>query len=552
MADQADIQKEREKKLAEVARGGEERAVERKAAKLNLPYRRLTAGNIDRENLYTIARDEAERTNVIVLRRSQQSLMVAIVDPENLETKELLGRLERQGFAVGRVLVSASSMVRALKEYDNIQPPPKPREAGLVTLKKEGELKTFADLKGRLKLLPRAEASELLELLLASALALGASDIHIEPEAAQVSIRLRLDGLLQPAGPISVEAYRLLLSRVKLLGGIQINITTVPQNGRFSIKRPTHQDTEIRVSILPGAYGEFIVLRVLNPEGVILAIPELGLRAELWAKLRPEVEKPNGIVLVTGPTGSGKTTALYAFVKHLLKPDVKIITLEDPIEYHLEGVSQSQVDTGRGYTFAEGMKNALRQDPDIILVGEIRDEETAQTALTAALTGHLVFSTLHTNDAPGAVPRFLDLNAKPEILGSALNAVVAQRLVRKLCEQCRSRSPIDETTLKKIKDGLKYDPNLVKNLKGSDLTIYRAVGCPACSETGYRGRTGIFEVLVVDDAIEALIGRSPAHLQVLAQARKAGFLDMYHDGLRKVLEGVTTLEEVERVALALG
>lgn len=547
-----EIEKEREKKLAEAEREGEERATERRAGELKLPYRRLTPADIDRENLYAIPRDEAERARVVVVDREKQSITVGLTDPKNLETKEILERLERQGFKVERVLVSASSMARALKEYEKVKPPAKPRESGAITLKKEAEIKTFRDLEPRIEKMDRAEASELLELLVGAGLALAASDVHIEPGENETLIRLRLDGMLQPAGSVSRDVYRLLVSRVKLLAGVQLNITSVPQNGRFSIKRPGHEETEIRVSVLPGAHGEFIALRLLDPEAALIKVDKLGLRDELWAKIRPEIDKPNGIILVTGPTGSGKTTTLYAFVKYLLKPEVKIITLEDPIEYHLEGLSQSQVDTGRGYTFAEAMKNALRQDPDVMLVGEIRDEETAQTALNAALTGHLVFSTLHTNDAPGAVPRFLDLNAKPEILASALNAVIAQRLVRKLCKACKEKAEVDEALFKKIKEGLKYDADLQKKLRREELTIYEAVGCEVCSGTGYRGRTGIFEVFVIDKTMEAVVGGSPAHREVLEAARKAGFVDMYHDGLLRVLEGITTLEEVERVALALG
>ncbi|MEK7609392.1 MAG: GspE/PulE family protein, partial [Patescibacteria group bacterium] len=293
--------------------------------------------------------------------------------------------------------------------------------------------------------------------------------------------------------------------------------------------------------ILPGAYGEYIVLRILNPNAIKLEIKDLGIRDYLWQKLEPELKKPNGIILVTGPTGSGKTTTLYAFLKHLNQPEVKIVTLEDPIEYHLTGINQSQIEPEHGYTFAAGLRSVLRQDPNIILVGEIRDEETADVALHAALTGHLVFSTLHTNDAVGAIPRFLDLNAKPQILASALNAAVGQRLVRKLCPSCKKEISLD---IEKIK-------NILAGVAGFDwpkeVKTYQVTGCEKCGGTGYKGRVGIYEVLLVDENMEKLVGVNPSNQDILIQARKNNFITMYQDGLMRVLNGETALEEVERV-----
>ena len=522
MPEQNDLTKEREEKLAEARRRGEETKAEHEAQKLGLPYLNLALVPLDHDNLNLIPRAEAERARLIVIRREKNILKVGAVEPANAETKQIIERLQRQKFKVEQYFISSSSLARALKEYEKIPAPTARKEvAGAVSLETVKEkIRNFNELVAHLKKLGDGETSELFELLLASALNSEASDIHIEPEEQAVKVRLRLDGILQEAGVLSAAAYKLLLSRAKLTAGVQLNVTEKPQDGRFSVKAKD-EEVEVRTSVFPGPYGEYIVLRVLNPAAVGLEVKDLGLRDELWANIKTEIEKPNGVVLVTGPTGSGKTTTLYAFLRHLLRPGLKIVTLEDPIEYHLEGVSQSQIETEKGFTFLEGIRAGLRQDPDIMLIGEIRDAETAQAVLNAALTGHLVLTTLHTNDAAGAVPRFLDLNAKPKILSSALNAVVAQRLVRKLCASCKKPS--------------------------KRTGEYAAAGCPACSQTGYKGRTGIFEILVVDEKMERLIDESPSHQEVLDFAKKEGFKTMYQDGIKKVAEGVTTHEEVERV-----
>ncbi len=561
------LEETREEKLEDVRRQEEEQRAEALAEKTGAHYINLAKVPVQRDSLHFIPQAEAERAGVIVIQQSGQVLKVGALDPANKETLQILERLKAQGFKVDVFLISRSSFKKALGEFKFIPTQIKgAATSGQVSLEQieslKKEITSFAALKEKLEKISAGETSILLELFLSSALNLDASDIHVEPQQNQVQIRFRLDGVLQDAGAISAITYQSALSRIKLLSGLQLNVQNIPQDGRFTIKQGGEMgekgkmgqvgekgemgmEVEIRTSILPGAYGEYIVLRILNPNAIKLETKDLGLRDYLWQPLEKEIKKTSGIILVTGPTGSGKTTTLYAFLKYLNKPGVKIITLEDPIEYHLQGVNQSQIEPEKGYTFAQGLRSVLRQDPNVILVGEIRDEETADVALHAALTGHLVFSTLHTNDAVGAIPRFLDLNAKPQILASALNAAVAQRLVRKLCQTCK-KIISDPTLIEKIKKDLIDVKDEIKSWP-AEIKIYEAAGCDKCGHTGYKGRIGVFEMLFVNEGLEKLIGQNPSHQQILEEAKKQGFITMYQDGLMRVLAGETTLDEVSRV-----
>ncbi len=319
------------------------------------------------------------------------------------------------------------------------------------SLQKEAleQSKTVALLAKNFKQKEGEDTSSLLALLLAGALNLDVSDIHAEPSKEQVKIRFRIDGLLQDVEEISKTFYQTLVSRIKLVSGIKLNIADRPQDGRFSLIFPTGAPIEIRASTLPSEYGESIMLRILNPKS-LLTLKELGLRADLQDLFEKEIKKPTGMIMVTGPTGSGKTTTLYAFLSEVRNSKLKIITIEDPIEYHLEGISQTQVNPEKGYDFASGLRAIVRQDPDVVLVGEIRDGETADIALQAALTGHLVFSTLHTNDAAGAIPRLLSLGANAALVGPALNMIIAQRLVRLLCKDCKKKHRLTDDEKKMI------------------------------------------------------------------------------------------------------
>ena len=413
----------------------------------------------------------------------------------------------------------------------------------------EKKVKNVSQLKKVIEAVIKAPITDLLKTILLGAITLEASDIHIEPGEEDVRLRVRIDGILHEVFVFDHTVFKKLLSRIKLLSGLKLNVTNRPQDGRFTVSLLDLFDIEIRASTLPSEYGETVVLRLLNPKNLI-EIEQLGLRKDLLEVFEKEIRKPNGMMIVTGPTGSGKTTTLYAILKRINKPEIKIITIEDPIEYHLAGLSQTQVDPSKGYTFASGLRSIVRQDPDVILVGEIRDLETAEIACQAALTGHLVFSTLHTNDAAGAVARLIDLGVKPVTIAPALNVVIAQRLPRRLCKKCAKFTKPSPEELKKIKRALVkvkkeiLPPAFFK----PDLKIGRAVGCEDCNFTGYRGRIGIYEAFIIDDEMERFILKSPSIVDMRELAIKKGMVPMYQDGLIKVLEGITTIEEVERVA----
>jgi len=405
----------------------------------------------------------------------------------------------------------------------------------------EKEIINITVLKRELESVLGKEISKILNVILVGSIKLNASDIHIEPKENEAKLRIRLDGILQDVLVFDLKIYEALLSRIKLLSGMKLNISDRPQDGRFTVLAEK-TTIEIRSSTLPAEWGESIVMRILNPKALI-SLGELGLREDLLKIFKKEIKKPNGMIIVTGPTGSGKTTTLYAILKEIQSPELKIITIEDPIEYHLEGITQTQVDPKSGYDFANGLRAIVRQDPDVILVGEIRDLETAQIAIQAALTGHLVLTTLHTNDAAGTVARLIALGEKPVNIAPAINMAVAQRLVRKVCKKCAILDRPSDEECEKIKEGLK---NL--NIKISkDLKIKKAKGCEDCNFTGYRGRTGIFEAFLVDDEMEKFILASPSISELREMAKKKGMVTMYQDGLLKVIEGITTIEEVERV-----
>ncbi len=410
----------------------------------------------------------------------------------------------------------------------------------------EKSVEGVVDLKKRIEKKKDQELTKIVKEIIAGSIVLDASDIHIEVEEEQVKMRLRIDGILHDVLYIEKELYKRLLSRIKLLSGLKLNIEDRPQDGRFSIKL---NDTEIetRVSTLPGEYGESIVIRILNPEKLI-SIEDLGLRKDLYNLFLDQISQPNGMIIVTGPTGSGKTTTLYSFLKKINEPEVKIITLEDPVEYHLSGIVQTQVKKEKGYTFAKGLRSIVRQDPDTILVGEIRDKETVQIALQAALTGHLVFSTVHTNDAAGTIARLDTLGAKLSNIAPAINLTIAQRLVRTICDECAKERKVTEEEYKIFKE---FKKNLNKDIDipkiSKDMTIKEGEGCKHCNFTGYKGRIGIFEAIKIDDKMEEFILTNPSISALKEKALERGMLTMYQDGIIKVLNKKTTLEEVERV-----
>jgi len=390
--------------------------------------------------------------------------------------------------------------------------------------------------------------TDVLDIILMGAINLNASDIHIEPSENEALLRARIDGMLQDITSFNLNVFQKVLSRIKLLSGLKLNISDRPQDGRFSVS--IQQDLiEIRSSTLPAEYGESIVLRILNPKNLI-TLEALGLRENLLKAFNKELTKPDGMIIITGPTGSGKTTTLYSFLTKIKNPENKIITIEDPIEYHLAGISQTQTHPEKGYDFASGLKSIMRQDPDVILVGEIRDLETAQIAIQAALTGHLVLTTLHTNDAAGTIARLISLGAEPANIGPALNLAVAQRLIRKVCSQCLKMKTASAQDLEKIKKGLKSLPEAIKKKLPSitkSLQIPQAVGCQYCNSTGFSGRIGIFEAFFINDEMEKFISTSPTIALLKEKAVQQGMITLRQDGLMKVLEKMTTIEEIERV-----
>jgi len=414
------------------------------------------------------------------------------------------------------------------------------------------KIKNVIDFKRVIEKALLENTSFLLQTFLTGAIILGSSDLHLEAQEKRIKLRARIDGLLHDILFLDSKIYLGLLSRIKLISGIKLNIEDMPQDGRFSIliedtAEEQKREIEIRASILPAEFGEAVVLRILNPKNLI-NLEDLGLRENLERIFNKEIKKPNGMIVVTGPTGSGKTTTLYAFLKKIKKPEIKIITIEDPIEYHLEGISQTQVAPKKGYDFASGLRSIVRQDPDVILVGEIRDLSTAEIALQSSLTGHLVLTTLHTNNAAGTIARLTSLGAKLYNIAPAINLIVAQRLVRKICKKCAKESLINREEEKKLKETMSLLP---KNIKISEtfkgVKIFESVGCADCNFTGFKGRVGIFEAILIDKEMEKFILKNPSMGEFEDEARKKGMILMKEDGFLKVLDGITTIEEVERV-----
>jgi len=406
-----------------------------------------------------------------------------------------------------------------------------------------------AELLERLSILSTKQASTtfFLEEILGGSLGLGASDIHFEPMRDVIQIRTRVDGILRETGVLTHDEYKYILSRIKLLGGIKFNIYEKAQDGRFTIlSREKEKNIEVRVSVSPSEYGSAIVLRIFDPEAVVVEINNIGLRPDDLNKVINNLRKPNGMILVTGPTGSGKTTTLYSFINYINTPEIKIVTIEDPIEYRLKGIQQTQVDASAGYDFSNGLRSIVRQDPDAILVGEIRDTETAAIAIQAALTGHIVFSTLHTNTAAGAIPRLLDIGVEAHSIGPSINVVLAQRLVRKLCPICRKKIELTEENCKKARKFIEEVFPKVSLLAPQEIIIYEPVGCLSCID-GYKGRAGIFEIFEIDKDIEQLIYKESSEAEIEKCTLEKGFINMQQDGIIKVLTGVTSLLEIEKI-----
>lgn len=525
------------------------------ADRYGVPYLDLSTHPINIDALRVIKEIDARAADLGVFNITDKKIDVAVISPHKDRTVEALEDLKRRGYIPEIFMVSHRSINKIWDRYKDLSYSFETKSGALDIsneeilgiIKKVNSLNDVKKLIEEILSMKRAyRISRILEIILASAIALKASDVHLEPEDKDVRLRFRLDGVLTDILHFDTETFGLLLSRIKLVSELKLNVTEIAQDGRFSIKL---QDTEIevRTSLLPGPYGESVVLRVLNPNSIAVEFEALGIHPRLINILQKEMRKPNGLILTTGPTGSGKTTTLYAFLKKIYTPDIKVVTIENPIEYHLEGIVQTQAEAEKGYTFAEGLRSALRQDPDVIMVGEIRDEETAGVAVNAALTGHLVLSTLHTNNAAGSFPRLLDLGVNPKVISSALNISIAQRLVRTLCRDCKKEILLEGEN-KIIVDKIISSISDQAYLEGIDKEhIWKEVGCAKCNNLGFKGRIGIYEAILVDDKIEKVVIDNPSERDIREAAVDQKLLTLVQDGIVKVLSGTTTIEELDRV-----
>lgn len=541
-----------EQELAEVRKAEEEDVTRLMAGKYGLPYVDLIPLPIENDALKLLSEEEARAAKAAPFSITGKKVAMAVSSPDIPETKALTEKLSKAGYELTLSLASTRSLEKVWSRYKELHAT-LPTHAGKVELgsgtvaRAASLIKTLPEFTPRIQEILSSKqqnrVSQLVEIVLGGAIAIDASDIHIEPEEQSVRLRVRLDGILQEALVFDRATYMLMNSRIKLLAGLKLNIQKEAQDGRFSVNLKD-SDIEIRVSVLPGAYGESIVLRILNPKTIAVPLEELGMHTRLLAAVEKEITKPNGMLLTTGPTGSGKTTTLYAFLRKIHTPGVKIITIEDPIEYHLPGITQTQVEKEKHYTFASGLRSALRQDPDVIMVGEIRDEETAEIAVNASLTGHLVFSTLHTNNAAGTYPRLIDLGVNPKVITSAITLTMAQRLVRKLCAECKTETKISAEEKTKIEKVIGALPEAQFAQRDS---MWLPKGCEKCNRTGFKGRTGIYEAILSDVAIEKIVRENPSEREIAAAAAPQGIPTMAQDGILKVLSGVTSLQELERV-----
>lgn len=549
----------KDKRLDELHSQEAEALAQMLSSKYDLPYIDLSKFPINTDALKILSEEEARRSNLAAFKINGKNLFLVTMSPAKAETKATLEGLRDKNYQLHVYLGSEASLERAWERYPEISRSRR-TEAGVIDISDEAIAeftKQISDIDSLnqafsaegVAALSAGGVSNLLEVLLAGAIVTNASDIHIEPEIERVRLRFRLDGVLHDISFLEQRLYRQMVSRIKLISGLKLNVQKSAQDGRLSI-RLEDNDIEIRTSILPGAYGESIVLRILNPKAIAVTFETLGIEPALFEIVKKQITKPNGAIFLTGPTGSGKTTTLYSFLRYISTGENKTITIEDPIEYHLQGISQTQVNPDKNYTFLTGLRSALRQDPDIIMVGEIRDKETAKIAINASLTGHLVFSTLHTNNAAGTIPRLIDLDVNPKIIDSALNLAMAQRLLRNLCPVCRQADVPDAEEQKLINGVIASIQEKRSDLTPAQTTkIWRAAkgGCPACNHTGYRGRQGIFEAVLIDEHVAPLLLTNPSEREIKIAAKNQRILDMRQDGMLKVLAGETALEELARV-----
>lgn len=539
-----------DQKLFSVNRQQEEKHTKELADRLGMPYADLLGYPFAESIFEVLPLAEAIEYKAIPFLKIGNNVKIGFVEVENPATKTLINKHSiNSGLIFTPTVISNTSFLFGLRAYQ-INEQKKKSSAGEPQAKPIALTERIKTIEDVAKTARTVNVSQELDVLLVGAVRTLASDVHLEPGESNFKVRYRIDGVLTDVTELPMSSYHGLISRIKFLAKMKLDIIKEPQDGRFSITIVDEQ-VDIRVATMPSAYGESVVLRLLEQDRNMQKLDNLGFRPEAIATIRQAIKRPHGMILNTGPTGSGKTTTLYAILLEIRKPGIKIITLEDPIEYRIKDVEQSQIDADGQYTFAQGLKGALRADPDVIMVGEVRDTETARIAVQAALTGHLLLSTVHANSASAVYPRLLDIGVKPFLLAGSINLVMAQRLVRLICPHCKEEFTPPEPIWLEIKHSLldlgERLPAEIKTKLNSNPKLYQGKGCPACNSTGFAGRQAIVEVLCPNAEIEALVARQATQAEFTAAAVKQGMISMEADGLMKAILGLTTPEEVWRV-----
>lgn len=521
-----------------------------KSENLNVPLKEIIPDDVPFELLATIPQESVEFYKMVPLGvdKEKKIFEVGMVYPEDSQAHEALKFLARQNkYSLSICMITLSNFNKYLSKY---QAPEREVESALEGLEKEmkgaeGSVKMGKEDLSRL--VEDAPTIKMVAVMVRQAVEGGASDIHIEPTRTNSKIRFRLDGVLYPSLVLPLKIHPAIVARVKILSSLKIDETRFPQDGRFSTQIGEKR-IDFRVSTFPTTLGEKVVIRILDPEKGFRTLESLGLDGKNHDLLEEAIRATFGMIIVSGPTGSGKSTTLYAVLRMLNNEGVNIVTLEDPVEYFMEGISQSQVKPEINYTFARGLRQILRQDPDIIMVGEVRDEETASLAVQAALTGHLVLTTLHTNNAPGVVPRLIDMGIKPFLIPASLNLAMSQRLVRVLCEGCKVKVEAAGESKRYLLERIKkMPPAVIEQLKidlNGPIYVYSPKGCKQCRNKGYAGRIGIFEIIRMTSSLATLINHDPSEQGIFQQARAQGMSTMEEEAVIKVLKGVTALEEI--------
>jgi type IV pilus assembly protein PilB len=521
-----------------------------KSEVLGIKLKKVSPQEIPAEILDLIPEDSAEYYRMIPIKKKDHTIEVGMVYPEDLKAQEALKFLARQqNFSYQVFLITLSNFKEIFRKYKSLR---KEVKTALEDLERQLQVKKIEEISPATaeeitKRVIEAPISKMVAVILRHAVEGRASDIHIEPLKDKTRVRFRLDGVLHSSLFLPQKIHPSVVARIKIISNLKIDETRIPQDGRFSIVMDD-QNIDFRVSTFPTMFGEKVVMRVLNPTQRLGTFESLGLEGNALEAIKEAIKRPYGMILATGPTGCGKTTTLYVVLETLNKEGVNIVTLEDPVEYYIEGINQSQVKPEIEYTFANGLRHVLRQDPDVIMVGEIRDTETAELATHAALTGHIVLSTLHTNNALGVIPRLIDLGVKSFLIPSTLNVALAQRLVRRICPHCKKEIKPERKIREMILEEVMNMPTSVKTKYSlrSDFSIWQGEGCAECGGTGYSGRVGIFEALKMTRELGKVILSQPSEERIAKEAKKQGMLTIRQDGILKVLKGVTTIEEVIR------